>query len=102
MRLNRMAKLGGYAAEFDNLSRYIEVITSIPWINRTDDSLDLSEAKQILDKNHYGMEEVKERILEYLATMKLLRVPILSIVASSLSPTFRNNFGSVVPECRGV
>ena len=89
-RLNRMAKLGGYSAEFDNLSRYIEIITSFPWNNRTKDVLHLEEAKKILDKNHYGMEGVKERILEYLATMKLLidrgdedaiaRAPILLFV----------------------
>lgn len=70
-RLNRMAKLGHYAAEFDTLSRYIQVITSIPWSKRTKDNLNLAEAKEILDRNHYGMEEVKERLLEYLATIKL-------------------------------
>ncbi len=70
-RLNRMAKLGHYAAEFDTLSRYITVITSIPWNKRTKDNLDLVQAKQLLDKNHHGMEDVKERLLEYLATIKL-------------------------------
>ncbi len=72
-RLDRMAKLGHYASEFDALSRYIDVITRIPWAAKTEDSLDLDEAKRILDKNHYGMEDVKERILEYVATMKLIK-----------------------------
>lgn len=72
-RVDMMAKLGHYAAEFDNISKYIEVITSIPWANRTVDKLDLIHAKEILDKNHYGMEDVKERMLEYLSTMILLK-----------------------------
>lgn len=72
-RLNRMAKLGHYAEEFDTLSRYIEVVASIPWSKRTIDDLDLVRTKEILDKNHYGMQDVKERMLEYLATMLLIR-----------------------------
>ena len=71
-RLNRMAKLGHYAAEFDTLSRYIDVIASIPWNGKTSDILDLQKAKLVLDKSHYGMEDVKERMLEYLATMILI------------------------------
>lgn len=72
-RLDRMAQLGHYASEFDTLSRYIEVVTTIPWEVRTEDRLNLEETKQVLDKNHYGMSEVKERILEYLATMLLIK-----------------------------
>ena len=71
-RLDRMAKLGHYASEFDTLSRYIEVVTSIPWVKTTKDKLDIEHAKEMLDKNHYGMPDVKERILEYLATRILL------------------------------
>ena len=72
-RLNRMAQLGHYAAEFDTLSRYIEVITSIPWEKETTDLLDLGKAKEMLDKNHYGMGYVKDRILEYLSSLMLLK-----------------------------
>lgn len=88
-RLNRMAKLGHYSQEFDTLARYIDVICSIPWQAKTTDVLDLAEAKAILDKNHFGMEYVKERMMEYLATMKLLkergndsisRAPVLLLV----------------------
>ncbi|MCA9308574.1 MAG: AAA family ATPase [Patescibacteria group bacterium] len=71
-RLNRMAETGGYASSFDTLSRYVEIITSIPWGKYSTDKLDLGLARTALDKNHYGMEGVKERILEYLATMILL------------------------------
>ncbi len=72
-RLNRMAKLGHYASEFDTLSKYIDVVTNIPWATRTEDILDLNRAKQMLDTNHFGMFDVKERILEYLATIILLK-----------------------------
>ncbi len=72
-RLDRMARLGHYASEFDTLSRYIEIVTSIPWEAHTDDTLDIEHAQEMLDKNHYGMQDVKERILEYLATLILLK-----------------------------
>jgi ATP-dependent Lon protease len=71
-RLERMANLGHYAEEFDTLSRYIEVVTSVPWQAKTEDHLDLNRAKEIMDKSHFGMEYTKDRILEYLATLKLL------------------------------
>ena len=72
-RLDRMARLGHYASEFDTLSRYIEVVTSFPWVLRTEDMLDISRAQQMLDNQHYGMQDVKDRILEYLATMTLIK-----------------------------
>lgn len=72
-RLERMANLGHYATEFDTLSRYIEIVASIPWKKATEDRLDLVETKKILDSHHYGMEYVKERILEYLSTIILLK-----------------------------
>jgi ATP-dependent Lon protease len=72
-RLDRMAKLGHYSQDFDTISRYIETLASIPWDKRTEDKLDLVQAKKMLDKNHYGMEGVKEMILEYLAAMILIK-----------------------------
>ncbi len=72
-RLERMAKFGHYASEFDTLSRYIDVVTSIPWFEETKDKLDLENAKEILDKNHYGTQYSKDRILEYLSTLILLK-----------------------------
>jgi ATP-dependent Lon protease len=72
-RLNRMAQTGGYASEFDTLSRYIETLIDIPWNIRTQDRLDLDVAKEVLNKNHYGMEDVKQVMLEYLATMILMQ-----------------------------
>ncbi|NMB91396.1 AAA family ATPase [candidate division WWE3 bacterium] len=72
-RLERMANLGHYASEFDTLSRYIDTVASIPWTAETKDNLDLENAKQALEKNHYGMQYAKDRILEYLATLILLK-----------------------------
>lgn len=82
-RLNRMAQTGGYAEQFDNISRYIDTVSSIPWFATTKDQLDLAEAKKLLDKNHYGMETTKERILEYLATMKLMQRQGEDVIARS-------------------
>jgi len=55
----------------EQMMSYVEWIISLPWDDRTEDNLDLVHAKQVLDKNHYGLEPVKDRILEYLAVIKL-------------------------------
>jgi ATP-dependent Lon protease len=70
-RLNRMAKFGGYSAEYESVSRYIDWVVSLPWGRSSGEILDLKKAREVLDKNHYGMEKVKERILEYLTVRKL-------------------------------
>jgi len=70
-RLNRINQTNSYSSEFDVISNYINWITDIPWDKRTQDNLDLENAKKVLDKNHYGLEEVKERVLEYLAVENL-------------------------------
>lgn len=70
-RLTRMVRYGEYSAEFEKTAHYIDWITSLPWDKRSQDILDLNNAKKILDKNHYGLSQVKERILEYIAVLKL-------------------------------
>lgn len=85
VRLDRMAKLGGnYAAEYDAASRYIDWITKMPWEKRSTDILDIANAEKVLNKNHYGLKEAKDKILEYLAVLKLSqshnRAPILLLV----------------------
>ena len=55
----------------EQMLNYIEWVVNLPWNQRTTDILDLSKAKEILEKNHYGLKPVKERILEYLAVLKL-------------------------------
>lgn len=84
VRLDRIAKLNGnYATEFDNASRYIDWITNLPWNKKSTDILDLANAEKTLNSNHYGLQMVKDKILEYLAVLKLgaiSRAPILALV----------------------
>lgn len=70
-RLERMAKWGSYSSEFESVDKYVDWITRIPWGVLSKDNLDLSNAKALLDSTHYGMETVKEMILDYLAAMQL-------------------------------
>jgi ATP-dependent Lon protease len=69
--LDRLAKLPTAAAEFGVIRTYLDWMVSLPWSKETDDNLDLKHASQVLDEDHYGLEDVKERILEYLAVRKL-------------------------------
>jgi ATP-dependent Lon protease len=55
----------------EQMLRYIDWVVALPWNTRTEDILDIAKAKEILDKNHYGLTPVKERILEYLSVLKL-------------------------------
>jgi ATP-dependent Lon protease len=59
--------------EFERISHYLNWVTKIPWSNFTVDNLDLQNARSVLDAHHYGLAEVKERLLEYLAVLKLNR-----------------------------
>lgn len=70
-RLYRMVKFSGYSSEFELIEKYIDWIVRIPWGKYSKDNLNLQNAKQILDKNHYGLESVKERILQFLAVKSL-------------------------------
>ncbi len=92
-RLDQMTNLVNsptFLPEFDRMEKYIGWILSLPWATRTQDTLDLGRAQQILDKNHYGLSDLKDRVLEYLAVMKLkqesgkeneiYRAPILCFV----------------------
>ena len=93
VRLEQLSKLTNsptFLPEYDRISRYIEWITKIPWNQKTQDNLDLVNAKKVLDKNHYGLGEIKDRLLEYISVMKLnmektggveiTRAPILCFV----------------------
>jgi ATP-dependent Lon protease len=70
-RLVRLEKAENYTGEYERTSHYLEWVTDLPWDKRSEDILDLKEAQRVLDKNHYGLKEIKERILEYLAVLKL-------------------------------
>jgi ATP-dependent Lon protease len=69
--LARLEKLPTAAAEYGVIRTYLEWILTLPWNTTTDDNLDLDQARQILDADHYDLEKVKDRIIEYLAVSKL-------------------------------
>src|SRR5689334_7431461 len=69
--LSRLEKLPQAAAEHGVIRTYLEWIASLPWDKRTDDNLDLKHAREILDEDHYDIDKVKDRILEFLAVRKL-------------------------------
>ncbi|HUR86827.1 MAG TPA: endopeptidase La [Solirubrobacteraceae bacterium] len=70
--LGRLENLPPAAAEHGVIRTYLEWIASLPWGKSTEDNLDLEHARQVLDEDHYGLEQVKERILEFLAVRRLL------------------------------
>jgi ATP-dependent Lon protease len=69
--LARLEKLPPAAAEYGVIRTYLEWLTELPWSVITEDNLDIENARQVLDEDHYDLEKVKERILEYLAVRKL-------------------------------
>ena len=69
--LNRMEKMPPQAAEYSVIKTYLDWLTEMPWQVATEDQLDISHARQVLDEDHYDLEDIKDRILEYLAVRKL-------------------------------
>lgn len=81
--IDRFKSMSGSAAESSVLSTYIETLLSLPWNRRSQDSDDLNEAWKILEEGHYGLKDVKERIMEFLSVRKLTaggKTPILCLV----------------------
>ena len=69
--LSRMKKMPDFSAESSVIRTYIETVLELPWEISTNDEIDIKKAEKILNEDHYGLEEVKERILEFLAIKKL-------------------------------
>jgi ATP-dependent Lon protease len=69
--LDRMRRMPIQAAEYSVIKTYLDLMVSLPWQKTTPDDLDINNARQVLDEDHYGLEEIKNRILEYLAVRKL-------------------------------
>jgi len=81
--LKRMSRMSPGAAEYTVSRTYIDWLVELPWSTQTEDLMDVNEAARILDEDHYGLEKVKQRILEYLAVRKLkkdMKGPILCLV----------------------
>lgn len=80
--VDRLSRMNPAAAEYSVLINYLELLLDLPWNEYTQDNFDLKRAQKILDKDHYGLDKVKSRILEYLAVLKLkgdLKSPILCL-----------------------
>lgn len=98
-----------YILEYEATSRYINWVVGLPWDKQTQDLLDLAKAREILDKNHYGLENLKQRVLEYIASIMLnlknngpdfiSRAPILCFVG--LAGTGKTTFARSVAEALG-
>lgn len=81
--IQRLGKVGSSSAEAGVIRNYLDCILELPWDKETEDKIDIKESRKILDQDHYGLIDVKERILEYLAVRKLsknLKAPILCLV----------------------
>ena len=80
--LNKLDSLNPQSPEYSVQLNYLQTVANLPWNEYTTDDLSLKRAKRILDQDHYGMEKVKERILEYMAVLQLrgdLKSPILCL-----------------------
>ncbi|MCM3739934.1 endopeptidase La [Oceanobacillus luteolus] len=81
--LGRFEKVPQSSAESSVIRNYLEWLLTLPWTKQTQDTIDIKQAEEVLNEGHYGLDEVKERILEYLAVQKLtnsLKGPILCLV----------------------
>jgi ATP-dependent Lon protease len=81
--LSRMEKIGSSSPESGVIRTYLDWVVELPWSKETKDVDNLSKVREVLEKEHYGLEDVKERILEYLAVRKLnknMKGPILCLV----------------------
>lgn len=81
--LNKLEKLHSAAPDFHVTRTWLELILELPWRQRTEDALDLKHARQVLDEDHFDLKEIKDRILEHLAVLKLnpsAKAPILCFV----------------------
>jgi ATP-dependent Lon protease len=98
-----------YILELEATSRYINACVKLPWVNKTQDTLDLAKAKEILDKHHYGLDMLKNRMLEFIASIMLnlqnngpdyaSRSPILCFVG--LAGTGKTTFAKSMAEALG-
>ena len=82
-QLKRLRSMQVGSAEYTVVRTYLDWILDLPWTNSTEDNMDISEVRKVLDEDHYGLEKVKKRIVEYLAVRKLKkdkRGPILCLL----------------------
>lgn len=87
--LERSVELGSYDEKYEKVSRYIDWVLKIPWQAETADRLDIAKTREVFESHHFGMQEVKDRFLEYVSVLKLratndptaeFRAPVLLLV----------------------
>jgi ATP-dependent Lon protease len=98
-----------YILEYESTSRYINWVVGLPWNSKSQDLLDLAKAREILDKNHYGLQELKQRVIEHIASIMLniknngpdflSKSPILCFVG--LAGTGKTTFAKSIAEALG-
>jgi len=108
-RAESALKYSGKSDTLDSVEQYIQQVIRIPWFTQSQDNLDLNQAAQVLHKSHYGLDRLKQRILEYIAVMKLkqqqqspgdmMRAPILCFVG--LVGTGKTTIASSIAEAMG-
>jgi ATP-dependent Lon protease len=110
-RLSRLLKANLHQSEYEQMVKYVDWVSGLPWDKRSKDQLNLNLARRILDRNHYGLAIVKERILEYMAVLKLqegrdpkgrinlAHTPVLYFVG--LPGTGKTTFASSIAEAMG-
>ena len=80
--LSKLKRMNSQVAEYSVQRNYLDLIVDLPWENYSEDNFDLDKAQKILDKDHFGLDDVKKRIIEYLAVLKLrsdMKSPILCL-----------------------
>lgn len=70
-RINLGLRYGGNVNQLDMIAKYVEWVSSLPWEKQTEDTLDLTRAQQVMDANHFGLDDVKKRIMEYVSVLTL-------------------------------
>ena len=81
--IDKLSRMNPAAADYSIQINYLELLLDLPWNDFTKDNFDLKRAEKVLEKDHYGLEKVKQRIIEYLAVLKLkhnMKAPILCLV----------------------
>jgi ATP-dependent Lon protease len=81
--LGRLERTGRESMEAQVIRTYLEWIAELPWNSRSDDQLDLTRAEEILDDDHYGLKDVKDRVLEFLAVRQLRAAQLAEVVATT-------------------